>query len=87
MNCFAPLSIARVPRVEFCVGSIRKLTEIAAASGKRLLPVIGARRFVDSASATSLFLECEGSRQSNESNDPGLHHLRPVPVLQPIFLS
>ncbi len=50
-----PFSIARVPRIEFGSGVFRKLPEIAAGYGQRLLLVTGARSFIASAQATWLF--------------------------------
>jgi alcohol dehydrogenase class IV len=41
-------AIARLPRIEFGAGTLRKLPAIAAGYGKRLLLVTGARSFVES---------------------------------------
>jgi alcohol dehydrogenase len=43
-----PFSVARLPRIEFGAGMLRKLPAIAAGYGKRLLLVTGARSFTDS---------------------------------------
>ena len=57
-------SIARLPRIEFGAGSIRKLPRIAAQYGKRLLLVTGARSFVASAAGAALLAELEAQRFS-----------------------
>jgi alcohol dehydrogenase len=49
-----PFSIARLPRVEFGAGAVAKLPGLAAAYGKRLLLVTGARSFDHSAYAAPL---------------------------------
>lgn len=43
-----PFAIARLPRIEFGAGSLRKLPDIAAHYGKQLLLVTGRRSFVES---------------------------------------
>jgi alcohol dehydrogenase class IV len=48
-------SIARLPRIEFGSGTLKKLPDIATAYGKRFLIVTGARSFLDSPHATGLF--------------------------------
>lgn len=48
-------SIARLPRIEFGSGTLRRLPRIAASYGKRLLIVTGARSFVESAHGKTLF--------------------------------
>jgi alcohol dehydrogenase class IV len=55
-------SIARLPRIEFGSGVLQKLPDIAAASGKRLLLVTGAKSFLESAHAPWLF---EALRERN----------------------
>ncbi len=50
-----PFSIARLPRIEFGSGALRKLPDIAAGYGRRVLLVTGARSFLASAQATWLF--------------------------------
>ncbi len=50
-----PFSIARLPRIEFGSGVFRKLPEIAAGYGQRLLLVTGAHSFLASAQASWLF--------------------------------
>ena len=55
MNGLAPFSIARLPRIEFGAGALRKLPDIAAGFGKRLLLVTGARSFTDTSHAEWLF--------------------------------
>jgi alcohol dehydrogenase len=50
-------SIARLPRIEFGAGTIRKLPAIAAGYGKRLLLVTGQRSFVESAAGEWLLAE------------------------------
>lgn len=50
-------SIARLPRIEFGAGTIRKLPAIAAGYGKRLLLVTGRRSFVESAAGEGLLGE------------------------------
>ncbi|WGZ95958.1 MAG: iron-containing alcohol dehydrogenase [Candidatus Thiothrix putei] len=50
-----PFSIARLPRIEFGAGAIRKLPSIAAQYGKRLLIITGANSFTNSAAAATLF--------------------------------
>lgn len=51
----APFSMARLPRIEFGSGSLRKLPDIAASCGPRLLVVTGARSFLASPHAPWLF--------------------------------
>lgn len=51
----APFSLARLPRIEFGSGSLKKLPDIAAGYGRRLLVVTGARSFPDSPHAAWLF--------------------------------
>lgn len=46
----APFSIARLPRIEFGAGALRRLPDIAALYGRRLLLVSGRRSFLDSPS-------------------------------------
>lgn len=50
-----PFSIARLPRIEFGSGAFRKLPDIAAGYGQRLLLVTGAHSFPASAHAAWLF--------------------------------
>jgi alcohol dehydrogenase len=50
-------SIARLPRIEFGAGAIRKLPDIAGAYGKRLLLVTGTRSFAESHAGAWLFGE------------------------------
>jgi alcohol dehydrogenase len=50
-----PFAIARLPRIEFGAGAIRKLPAIAAGYGRRLLLVTGARSFAESAAGRQLF--------------------------------
>jgi len=50
-----PFSIARLPRIEFGAGALRKLPAIAAGYGRRLLLVTGAQSFLDSPHAAELF--------------------------------
>jgi alcohol dehydrogenase len=52
---FAPFSIARLPRIEFGAGAAKKLPELAARHGPRLLLVTGARSFLASPHAAPLF--------------------------------
>ena len=51
----SPFTIARLPRIEFGSGVLRKLPDIAASYGKKLLLVTGARSFVESPQAATLF--------------------------------
>lgn len=51
----APFSVARLPRIEFGSGSIRKLPDIAASFGRRLLIVTGRQSFLASPQAAALF--------------------------------
>jgi alcohol dehydrogenase len=51
----APFSIARLPRIEFGAGVVRKLPDLAAAFGRRLLLVTGARSFSASPHGAALF--------------------------------
>lgn len=57
-----PFAIARLPRIEFGAGVIRKLPDIASQYGKRLLIITGAASFTDSVAGESLFrrLQAEG---------------------------
>lgn len=50
-----PFSIARLPRIEFGSGAFRKLPDIAAGYGRRLLLVTGAHSFLASEQADWLF--------------------------------
>ena len=50
-----PFSIARLPRIEFGSGTFRKVPDIAAGYGQRLLLVTGARSFLASEQAAWLF--------------------------------
>ena len=50
----SPFSIARLPRIEFGSGAVRKLPGIAAQYGKTLLLVTGARAFAESAAGVAL---------------------------------
>ncbi|MGA8054541.1 MAG: iron-containing alcohol dehydrogenase [Burkholderiales bacterium] len=50
-----PFSIARLPRIEFGAGAARKLPDLAARYGRRLLIVTGARSFLESPEAEFLF--------------------------------
>jgi alcohol dehydrogenase len=52
---FAPFAIARLPRIEYGQGAVRKLPEIAARYGRRVLLVTGARSFHLSPHAEPLF--------------------------------
>jgi alcohol dehydrogenase len=51
----APFTIARLPRIEYGQGAVRKLPEIAARYGRRVLLVTGARSFHASPHAEPLF--------------------------------
>lgn len=51
---FLPFSIARLPRIEFGSGAVRKLPAIAAHYGKTLLLVTGARSFTESPAGVEL---------------------------------
>ncbi len=53
----APFSIARLPRIEFGAGAIRKLPDIAGSYGRRLLLVTGRRSFAESAAGAWLLGE------------------------------
>lgn len=55
----APFSIARLPRIEFGAGTIRKLPDIATAYGKRLLIVTGRSSFTDSEAGRAFFVELD----------------------------
>lgn len=55
MLTVVPFTIARLPRIEFGAGAIRKLPAIAAQYGKRLLIITGAGSFTDSVAAGVLF--------------------------------
>jgi alcohol dehydrogenase len=50
-----PFSIARLPRIEFGGGCLKKLPDIAASYGRRVLVVTGAKSFLDAAHAPWLF--------------------------------
>jgi alcohol dehydrogenase len=50
-------TIARLPRIEFGAGTIRRLPDIASGYGKRLLLVTGQRSFVESPAGEWLFAE------------------------------
>ncbi len=50
-----PFSIARLPRIEFGSGTFNKLPDIAAGFGRRFLIVTGAKSFLESPHAPSLF--------------------------------
>lgn len=52
-------TIARLPRIEFGAGVIRKLPDIVSAYGRRLLLVTGRRSFVESSACEWLFGELE----------------------------
>ncbi len=52
---FPAFSIARLPRIEFGSGMLKKLPDIATGYGKHLLIVTGARSFLESAHAPWLF--------------------------------
>ena len=54
---FSSFSIARLPRIEFGSGSLRKLPAIAAAYGRHLLLVTGRRSFAESAAGVRLFAD------------------------------
>lgn len=51
----APFSIARLPRIEFGSSRLNKLPDIAASFGQRLLIVTGAKSFLESPHAATLF--------------------------------
>lgn len=51
----APFAIASLPRIEFGGGCLKKLPDIAAAYGRRLLVVTGSKSFLDSPYAPWLF--------------------------------
>ena len=51
----APFSIARLPRIEFGAGAVKKLPALAARYGTRLLLVTGARSFLASPHAAPMF--------------------------------
>jgi alcohol dehydrogenase len=53
----APFSIARLPRIEFGAGSLRKLPDIATGYGKRLLLVTGKSSFENSPAGSWLLNE------------------------------
>jgi alcohol dehydrogenase len=57
----APFTIARLPRIEFGAGAIRKLPAIAAQYGKRLLIITGAGSFTDSVAAEVLFHDLQAA--------------------------
>lgn len=54
-------AIARLPRIEFGAGSIRKLPAIAAQYGNRLLIVTGAASFTHSAAGEALFQDLQAA--------------------------
>lgn len=58
---FPAFSIARLPRIEFGAGVIRKLPAIAAQYGKRLLIVTGATSFTASAAGKTLFADLQAA--------------------------
>jgi alcohol dehydrogenase len=55
MSMFPPFSIARLPRIEFGSGALRKLPDLVSPYGRRLLVVTGARSFRASAHSEPLF--------------------------------
>jgi alcohol dehydrogenase len=59
-------SIARLPRIEFGAGTIRKLPRIAAQYGKRVMLATGARSFVESEAGAALLAEFKAQRFSIE---------------------
>ncbi len=69
MTAFQPFSIGRLPRVEFGAGTLRKLPDIAARLGRRLMLVTGRAAFVESEA---------GKRLLDEFDDRGfaVTHLR-----------
>ncbi len=52
---FSPFSIARLPRIEFGSGTLKKLPDIVAGYGKQLLIITGMRSFAESAAGAALF--------------------------------
>lgn len=54
-----PFSIARLPRIEFGAGAIRKLPAIAAQYGNRLLVITGAASFTGSVVGENLFRDLQ----------------------------
>lgn len=54
-------SIARLPRIEFGAGAIRKLPTIAAQYGKQLLIVTGAASFTESAAGKAVFTDLQAA--------------------------
>ena len=58
----APFAIGRIPRIEFGAGVLRKLPDLLTRYGKRLLIVVGARSFLATDEAETLFarLRAEG---------------------------
>ena len=56
-SSIAAFSIARLPRIDFGSGAIRKLPAIAAGYGKSLLLVTGQRAFVESAAGAALLAD------------------------------
>lgn len=60
-STFAPFSIARLPRIEFGAGAIRKLPTIAAQYGKQLLIVTGAASFTESAAGKAVFADLQAA--------------------------
>jgi len=55
IRVIAPFSLARLPRIEFGSGVLRKLPDIAAGYGRRVLVVAGARSFLEAPHAPWLF--------------------------------
>jgi alcohol dehydrogenase len=66
MMMIAPFSIARLPRIEFGAGVVRKLPDLAAPHGSRALLVTGAQSFETSSYAPLLL---DGLRQRGLSFD------------------
>jgi alcohol dehydrogenase class IV len=54
-------AIARLPRIEFGAGAIRKLPAIAAQYGNRLLIVTGAASFTHSAAGEAVFQDLQAA--------------------------
>lgn len=74
-----PFTIARLPRIEFGAGAIRKLPDIVSAHGRRLLLVTGRQSFVESSAGEWLFGELERKGFSWE-------HLRVAGEPSPAFV-
>lgn len=55
----ADFAIARLPRIEFGAGSLRKLPKLAAAYGRRVLLVTGAKSFTASAAGVELMTQLQ----------------------------